>query len=65
MKLIKQGEYKSKTCFECAKPAYFRSTYLPLFACQEHGEQLVAKERKQRVQDSHMSEADYQSWGRL
>lgn len=65
MKKIKEGEYKKSICSECANKAKWRSTSLSRYACDKHQEHLAELERKARLNDAHMSEADEQTWGRL
>lgn len=57
----KERDNGMKYCTFC-KPkrvdAVWRDSYLH-FACEEHKDKLSGED------DSHMSEADYQTWGRL
>lgn len=65
MKRIKAGEYKSAVCAWCGQAAVLRSSRITgKYACDTHSTKLLEAERES--QDSgYMTEADYQTWGRL
>lgn len=66
MKQIKPGEYKSSVCNWCSSKAELVSLKLTgprRYACRKHQNNLSKLERA--LQSYHMSEADYQTWGRL
>lgn len=71
MKMIKATEsYQCTWCKAAGKkvPAVWRLKGLGGIskkACEEHREDLREYEKKLQAQDQHMSEADYQTWGRL
>jgi hypothetical protein len=71
MKKVKINEpYNCTWCKEAGQivAACFRKSGLGGLgkaACEKHIEDLREYEKKMREQDSHMSEADYQTWGRL
>ena len=56
-------------CSWCDAQAKWKSNTLTAnkaFACSEHKQKLKAYEDEHSVvDDGHMSEADYQTWGRL
>lgn len=68
MKKIKEKEGKPwyKFCLEKTVRAVWRSSGVSLnkHACEEHKQELQEWEAKQR-DDGYMTEADYQTWGRL
>lgn len=69
MKKIKEGEYKKAVCSFCAikTKANWRSSRLGppnSYACDGHQGELMQFERG-RLDDGYMTEADYQTWGRL
>lgn len=66
MKQIKPGEYKKAVCGWCP----LRADYVALnlagptrYCCAAH--QLNLSKLEARLRDDYMSEADYQTWGRL
>lgn len=66
MKQIKPGEYKSAVCNWCPSKAELVSLKLAgpsRYACRQHQDNLSKLELA--LQIDHMSEADYQTWGRL
>ena len=70
IKKLKQDQ--SGKCSYCLEnkvdtPAVWMSSRLTFkrFACIEHVENLKKETQLQHKYDSHMSEADYQTWGRL
>lgn len=65
MKKVKAGTYTGRKCSWCKSPAAWReSGHAYKFACDTHKPDLQAHEKANR-DDGHMSEADYQTWGRL
>lgn len=65
MKQIKPGEYKKTLCSWCTLPAAWRASGMGVqgkYSCDVHRSELTQHERRD---DGHMSEADYQTWGRL
>lgn len=56
----------TQKCDRCGERATCRTNHLSQvrYACAEHKADLQAFEDSQR-DDGHMSEGDYQSWGRL
>jgi hypothetical protein len=71
MKKVKVTEHYGCTwCMEAGQKvaACFRKSGLgglSKAACENHTENLREYEKKMRKHDSHMSEADYQTWGRF
>ena len=66
MKQIKPGEYKSSVCGWCPLRADYVAPKLAgptRYCCAAH--QLNLSKLEARLQDDYMSEADYQTWGRL
>ena len=67
MKQIKPGEYKKTLCSWCALPAAWRSSGIGVagrYSCNTHRCNLTEHERP-RQDTGYMTEADYQTWGRL
>lgn len=66
MRLIKEGQYVGKTCAWCANPAKWRANRLGYakYACDGHRADLQAQEATANA-DDHLSEGDWQSWGRI
>jgi len=66
VKQIKDGEYKNKKC-RCGAKATWRANKPPgaMYSCDAHMREITEKEREHALRDDNMSEADYQTWGRL
>jgi hypothetical protein len=70
VKKIKEHEHKP-WCTWCRQqglevPALWRqSRHGGTWACYDHQKDLQEREKKMAKEDSHMTEADYQTWGRL
>jgi len=69
---IKPGTFLQCACSWCsAKPVWRLSTRYAAkkYACDNHQQHLIvfgkALQQKHAQLDDHMSEADYQTWGRL
>ena len=56
----------AQKCDRCSERASHRANFLnpTQYACGKHKSELQAVEDSKR-DDGHMSEGDYQSWGRL
>lgn len=70
MKKVKPTSTEQCGCCKAAGikvPAVWRSSYLTLvkYTCELHKPLIVELEEKDALLSSHMSEADYQTWGRL
>jgi len=67
MRKIQPGQYKDKLCAWCSMPAQWRATRLASakYSCDAHRAELQTQEQQAKTEYSdHMSEGDYQSWGR-